>query len=71
MVFERMDRHSASDEHLLDFTISLDRHRLVIAIPVNSISPDVCDKADHFVDLIPPAPLQDKPSSGHGTGELI
>jgi hypothetical protein len=71
MVLERMDHHSAGHEGLLDFPISLDRRRLVIAIPVDSIGLDVLDETDHLLDLIPPAPLQGQPSNGQGTGKLI
>jgi hypothetical protein len=71
MVLERVDYHSTGHECLLDFPISLDRCRLVIAIPVDSIGLNVRDETEHLVDLIPPAPLQSKSSSGQGTGELI
>jgi hypothetical protein len=71
MVLERVDHHSTGHECLLDFPISLDRHRLVIAIPVDSIGLDVRDETEHLLDLIPPAPLQGKSSSGQATGEFI
>jgi hypothetical protein len=57
MVFERADSHSTGHERLLDFSISLDRQRLVIPIPVGSIGLNVRDETDYLVDLIPPAPL--------------
>jgi hypothetical protein len=71
MVLERMDHHPTGHESLLDFPISLDRRRLVITIPVDSIGLDVRDETDHLIDLIPPAPLQGKSSSGQSTRELI